>query len=77
MNEIYFFKRTMAKKEDKFDRKEDRRKKLTKRQESGDKSFTHEDEPERKQVFFKRERQKIKEEIDEEEWENWDRYYNH
>lgn len=64
-------------KEEKFDRKEDRRKKLNKKQNSTEKPFTFEDDSEKKQVSFKRERQKIKEEIDEEEWEDWDRYYNH
>ena len=64
-------------KEDKFDRKEDRRKKLNKKQGSGEKPFVFDDDSEKKHVSFKRERQKIKEEVDEEEWEDWDRYYNH
>lgn len=72
----FFFKNTMLNnnKDSKPDRKEDRRQKI-------DKKFLYRDnlsdDDGIKNHHIKRERKKIKEELDDEEWENWDRFYNH
>ena len=61
-------------KENKPDRKEDRRQKLNRKYSNKD-NLLNDDIP--RTGYIKRELRKIKEEVDEEEWEDWDRYYNH
>jgi NRPS condensation-like uncharacterized protein len=63
----------MKEQEDFSNRKETRRKKIKDR--STRKDYEHEDPMERK--ASKNNIKKIKNEIEEEEWEDWDRYYNH
>lgn len=61
-------------KDSKPDRKEDRRQKINKKFSYRD-AMPDDDYP--KSNHMNRERKKIREEFDEEEWEDWDRYYNH
>lgn len=63
----------MKEQEDFSNRKETRRKKIKDR--SARREYEYEDPIERK--ANKNNIKKIKDEIEEEEWEDWDRYYNH
>ena len=56
--------------------KEKRREKFKKKHQNGDNYFEEDDINKRKNIS-KKELKKIKESYQEEEWEDWDRYYNH
>lgn len=55
-------------------RKEYRRKKI---KDKSNRKFYDSDDPLDRKAHKQSEVKKIKEEIDNEEWEDWDRYYNH
>ena len=61
--------------EDFQNRKEYRRKKL--RQKDSYKEFEPDDPIEKKAHKKNNELKKLRDEIEDEEWEDWDRYYNH
>ena len=66
----------MQKEPDDFQsRKEHRRNKI--KHKSSYRDSDYDDPIERKAKKHNSDIKKIKEEIDEEEWEDWDRYYNH
>lgn len=65
----------MKNQEDNTDRKNVRREKIKKK--NLKKDFSYEDENQEKNYIKKKELKKIKESFDDEEWEDWDRYYNH
>lgn len=74
---VWFFTETMTNnnnKDSRPDRKEDRRQKIDKKFSRKDEIY---DEDGIRSHQIKRERKKLQEELDDEEWENWDRYYNH
>lgn len=63
------------KKEDDFDRKEFRRQKINKKVAKPSKKDLFDDESSKKNIV-NQEKKRIKQEIDDEEWENWERFYN-
>lgn len=65
----------MKNKEEDTDRKSTRREKIKKK--NLRKDFSFDDENQEKNHLHKKELKKIKEEFEDEEWEDWDRYYNH
>lgn len=65
----------MKNSEENTDRKNIRREKIKKK--TTKKDFLFENEIQEKTHFQKKELKKIKESLEDEEWEDWDRYYNH
>lgn len=63
------------KKEDDFDRKEFRRQKINKKVVKPSKKDIFDDELSKKNIV-NQEKKRIKQEIDDEEWEDWERFYN-
>ena len=75
MNSEHCTEGKMKNSEENPDRKIIRRENIKKK--STEKDFFIDKDNEEQNHFQKKELKKIKESLEEEEWEDWDRYYNH
>lgn len=67
----------MNRPEENQDRKQERRKKFSKPKDKNNRPGNYIDEDKDIKHIQKKEIKKIKESFQDEEWEDWDRYYNH
>lgn len=67
----------MKNKDDSADQRKDYRRKKLENKYSHEKNRVHDDDNQKKTQQQKKEIKKIKESFEDEEWEDWDRYYNH